>query len=221
MVDVAKISRIAFDAVSASITDAIHPATLTHANGTATGRVVVDKVKPSSEFTEFKPSQSAQAIMMEGFTVAPTDGDTLTFQARDYFVIRVQDLMAAGSTFYVQAIPEDELFTASISIERKGQVATGSGGFTDTWSQVGTPAAYFAAESGRESYKADHMTAANKFRCIIPYRASGRSQDNGAPFYNAKDRVVYRGRTYAIDGVIDMSGRGKWLDMMLTEGGAP
>lgn len=215
MVDVAGISRLALNAVSSAITDAVVAATLTHASGTATGRVVVDKVKPSSEFTKFGPSQSAQLIFMEGFITAPTDGDTLTFKARDYAVIRVQDILASGTTFYVQAIPEDELFTAAISIERKSRTATGSGGFTETWAEVGTPDAYFAAESGREAYNADHMASANKFRCIIPYRAGA----SGEPFYSAKDRITYRGRIYSIDAVLDMGGRGKWLDMMLTEGG--
>lgn len=216
MVTVADIAKAAFDGVGVAITDATHTATLTHAGGTDTGRVVVDKVKPSSEFTTFKPSQSAQLILMEGFATAPTDGDTLTFNARNYFVIRVQDIVAAGSLFYVQAIPEDELFTASIDIERKSRVATGSGGFNETWASIGTPDAYFAAVQGREAYNADHMQAANKFRCIIPYRANG----DGAPFYSGADRVAYQGRLYSVDAVVDMNGRGKWLEMLLTEGGA-
>lgn len=216
MVDVAKITALAFNAVSGAITDATHAATLTHSGGTASGRVVVDKVKPSTEFTKFSPSQSAQAIMMEGFSVAPSDGDTLTFAGADYLVIRRQDILASGTTFYVQAIPTLELLGASIVIEAKTRVSNGSGGFTDTWASIGTPDAYFAAESGREAYSADHMQSANKYRCIVPYRANG----DGAPFYSSKHRVTYQGRVYGIDAVVDMSGRGVWLDMMLTEGGA-
>lgn len=213
---VADIAALALDAAQGAITDAVHPVTLTHGAGTDTGRGVVLKERPASEFSTFKPSQSAQLIMLEGLTTAPTDGDTVTLQSRDYFVIRVQDIVAAGSVFNVQAIPQDELFTAAISIERKTQVATGSGGFTDTWTEIGTPDAYFAAQTGREAYNADHMQSDNKFRCIIPYRADG----NGAPFYSGKDRIIYQGRTYAVEAVVDMSGRGKWLEMMLTEGGA-
>lgn len=116
--DIAEIAALSFDAVSESITDAIHPATLTRETQggyntttgsyattptTQTGRVVVDTVKPVADvFPEYVAGPGDELILIEGMTSAK-ENDELTFAGRTRVVRQAQDIVAAGSLFYVIA----------------------------------------------------------------------------------------------------------------------
>lgn len=116
MVTVAQISAKAFDAVAAKITDAIHPASLgwtekgaydpssgtyTTAPKSATGRVVEDSVKPVSDIFEGYIAGPADVlVLMEGFTTVPVENWTITYAGKTLTIMKVQDLVAAGSLFY-------------------------------------------------------------------------------------------------------------------------
>lgn len=118
MPTVAQIAKLAFDGVSVAILDAIQTATLTRttqgpynpATGdyatttdTQTGRAVVDSVKPVKDvFPEYVVGPADELILIEGFASA-VENDTLTFAGRTRIVLQVQDIVAAGSLFYVLA----------------------------------------------------------------------------------------------------------------------
>lgn len=121
MPTVAQIAKLAFDGAARGIPDAIHPATLTREvqdtyNTTTgkwntvpapgfpqTGRVVVDTVKPVGDvFPEYVVGPGDELILIEGMTSAK-ENDELTFAGRTRIVKQAQDIVAAGSLFYVIA----------------------------------------------------------------------------------------------------------------------
>jgi len=115
---VAQIAKRAFDRVAARIPDAIHAATLTRevqgaydavagaystTTATQSGRIVVDTVKPIADiFPAYVVGPSDELILLEGFTSA-VENDELQFAGRTKTVKKVQDIVAAGSLFYVVA----------------------------------------------------------------------------------------------------------------------
>ena len=119
MVTVAQIAAKAFDAVAAKITDAIHPATLNwveqgnydpiegkypEVERSASGRVVEDSTKPVADVFEGYIAGPAEVlVLLEGFTVAPKENWTLTYAGKTRTIMKVQDIVAAGSLFYVVA----------------------------------------------------------------------------------------------------------------------
>lgn len=116
--DVAEIAALAFDGVAGAITDAIHPATLTRtvqgaydpATGSysttttaQTGRAVIDTTKPMNDvFPAYVVGPRDQLILLEGMTSAK-ENDSLAFAGRTMIVMQVQDIVAAGSLFYIVA----------------------------------------------------------------------------------------------------------------------
>lgn len=118
MTTVAEIAREAFDAVAAEITDAIHQATLTRETQGAyntttgayetttsvqTGRVVVDTTKPVQDvFPDYVVGPGDELILIEGMTSAK-ENDKLAFAGRTRIVRQAQDIVAAGTLFYVVA----------------------------------------------------------------------------------------------------------------------
>ncbi len=89
----------------------------------------------------------------------------------------------------------------------------GGGGSARGSAAIGTPKAKWTALSGSERWAGQRQSPENKFRAIIRFKGNA----NGAPYYSAADRVLYRGRTYAINSVLDMDDSQKWLELMLTE----
>lgn len=118
MTTVAEIGALAFNAVAAEITDAIHVATITrstrgayststgeYAYSTAdqTGRLVVDTVKPVGDvFPEYVSGPNEVLLFLEGFTSC-LEGDAITYQGKTRDIVKVQDIVAAGTLFYAVA----------------------------------------------------------------------------------------------------------------------
>lgn len=119
MPTVAEIAKAAFDGASAAIPDSVHVATLSHdARGsydaaagtysttttTATGRALIDTVKPIADiFPEYVVGPKDELILLEGFTSVPEENWKLTIKAKLRTIKAVQDIVQAGSLFYVVA----------------------------------------------------------------------------------------------------------------------
>lgn len=118
MATVAEIAAKAFTAVAAKITDAIHSASLAYdvqgvydfdageygiTTETETGRAVVDTVKPMTDiFPDYVAGPGDELILLEGFTGC-AENYRLTMTGATWHIQRVQDIVAAGSLFFVVA----------------------------------------------------------------------------------------------------------------------
>ena len=119
---VAQIADKALDAVSAAITDAVPACTLswvtqgayntttgTYAEtpGSDTGRAVIDTVKPVTDiFPDYVAGPGDELIFLEGLTTAPKEGYKVTIGSVVRHIRQVQDIVGAGSLFYVIARKE-------------------------------------------------------------------------------------------------------------------
>lgn len=104
---------------------------------------------------------------------------------------------------------------ALITIERNTPVADGEGGFTDAWAEDPPGGIWSMVKpgGGAERWFAERVTPGNTFRFVIRFRGDG----NGAPYYSAKDRIIYRGRTYGVESVVDIEDKQTYLELMATE----
>lgn len=118
MLTVGEIAALAFNGVAGAISDAIHNASLSEdttgaydvvtgayavTTVTAVGRAVVDTVKPIADiFPEYVVGPADELILLEGFTAA-RENMRLTFAGWERHVTAVQDVLNAGSLFYVVA----------------------------------------------------------------------------------------------------------------------
>jgi len=104
--------------------------------------------------------------------------------------------------------------SSRITIQRKTQSSDGMCGWTEAWSAGDDVWAMWSPMGGSERFQAMRIQPSISVRAIIRFRGNAE----GAPYYSAADRVVYRGRTYGITAVIDVDGDGTWLELLLTEG---
>lgn len=104
-----------------------------------------------------------------------------------------------------------------ISIEVNTPTDDGEGGYTDDWAAdpEGGVWAMVRAVGGAERFFADRLQPGNRYRFVIRFRGSVR--DPGAPYYSAKDRIVYNGRTYGIESVVDVEDERKYLEIVAIE----
>ena len=107
-----------------------------------------------------------------------------------------------------------------IVIQRKTRVSDGQGGSEDEWTPdpAGGTFAYVYGIGGERRWNyqfldADRVATRNRYLMIIRFRGDAE----GGPYYSAEDRVVYRGRTYSIEAVMDMEDRQEWLELACTE----
>ena len=111
--------------------------------------------------------------------------------------------------------------TALITIERKTRVSDGMGGSDSTWASdpAGGVWAKWKVTEGARLFTAEGpvgggLGVENRITVTMHFRGDVY----GAPYYSAKDRVVYRNRTYSITSVVDAEDRQEWLVMALLEG---
>ena len=104
---------------------------------------------------------------------------------------------------------------AEITIQRNTPASDGEGGFTDAWAAdpSGGVWAMVKPMSGSERWFAERVTPGNRYRMIIRFRGDA----NGAPYYSAEDRVQYKGRTYAIESVIDLEDESRYIEITALE----
>lgn len=115
---VAQIAETAFNNVAAAITDAIKDVTVTRTTrgvyntatgsyatteSTDTGKAVLDTVKPVNDiFPAYKIGPKDQLWLIRDVS-SVLEGDKVEFtgDSADYYVKAVQDILGAGSLFYV------------------------------------------------------------------------------------------------------------------------
>lgn len=102
-----------------------------------------------------------------------------------------------------------------IAIERRTRVADGYGGFAETWAATTVPA-MVAPLGGGERWLAMRVSPEVRYRAIVRFRGDA----HGAPYWSASDRVTWRGRTFAVESVVDVESRSEWLEMIIVEGKA-
>ncbi len=100
-----------------------------------------------------------------------------------------------------------------IKIQRVTRTQDSIGGTTETWTDICTVWAEIRPMASREMTDAQRMSAQTRFKAVIWWR----SDDNGAPYYMASDRVIWRGREYGIEGVAPI-GRNERMELRLIEG---
>lgn len=105
---------------------------------------------------------------------------------------------------------------SKITIQQRVSADDGSGGRTDTWTTVAEPFAWWKVVSGSERWLAMRVSPQKRVRAIIRFK--GGSEGN--PLYSSKDRVIYRGFTYAIEAVTDIDDNQTWIEIMLVQGEA-
>jgi hypothetical protein len=115
---VGSINKLALDAVQAVIVDAVHAASMSEdtqgaydvvtgqyavTTVTAVGRAVVDTVKPVADiFPDYVAGPADELVWLEGF-IAARENMRLAFGGWVRHVTQVQDVLGAGSAFYVIA----------------------------------------------------------------------------------------------------------------------
>ncbi len=212
MVTVAQIAASAFNAVSASITDSINPATMEDEDGVTqgTGRAVVDFQAPGGGFPKNTLKDRTQDIYLEGFTVIPQEGWSVTIKTVEYLIIWLHDVVVAGTFFGIETIPKDELLNVTVDFQTQIKTRNGSGGFDTVWQTIaGSPtAAYFMAKSGNEIFGETTLMANTKNQLVVPFFAGVK----------ADDRLFVNGRYFNITFVDNMEDRSTWLRLEL-EGG--
>lgn len=102
-----------------------------------------------------------------------------------------------------------------IQIERNTPTSDGEGGFVDAWAAdpAGGVWARVRASSGAERFFAQRLTPGNRFKFVIRFRGDA----NGAPYYSADDRIIHNGRTYGIEGVVDVEDDRRYLEITAVE----
>lgn len=207
MTTVSAIALKAFNGIAAKLTGVVQDCSVTDGVTTYTGRAIFSRSQPSSEFTKYTPGSTAYKVVLEGLGGAPADGWSIAAND-DWLIIRVVDVVQAGELFTAMAVKESDLWNASVSLQSKTKTADGMGGFTEAWNSHTAVSCYLEGIGGAERWQAMRTSAGNRWRCIIAYQ-SGVTEAM---------RAVIGGKTYAIEAVQDMSGRGKWLELILTDG---
>ena len=120
---VAAIADAAFDAVAAKITGVIKTCTVTSTTqgayntstgtystttSTQTGRAlfagVQDNGKPITDiFPDYVAGPADELILLEGLTAAPEENDTVTIGSTTRTIMKVNNIVGAGTLFYVMA----------------------------------------------------------------------------------------------------------------------
>jgi SPP1 family predicted phage head-tail adaptor len=94
-----------------------------------------------------------------------------------------------------------------VVFEAKTQTPDDGGGFSESWTVLATVFASVELDRGQEVVNAGRVVSANRLRLRIRYRDDVTSEQ----------RVIVKGRSHAIDWVVDPDGKGHWLLLGCTE----
>ena len=100
-----------------------------------------------------------------------------------------------------------------ITLQRKTRVGDGMGGFTETWGLLDTVWASVSPLSSREVWDAMRISTEVRFRVKIRWKGDA----DCAPYYTSADRILWKGRTYGIERVVEL-GRREGLEILMIEG---
>lgn len=101
-----------------------------------------------------------------------------------------------------------------ITLQRKTGTADGMGGHTEVWADIGTQWAKVMPAGGNERVEAMRMGAATAYRMTVRWRGDA----DGQPYFRADDKVIWRGREYAVRTVTPI-GRQAYIELLTEEGG--
>lgn len=204
MATVGGIATAAFDAVAASITDAIKAASF----GGDAARLVFDMERVGAGFPSPEPQGRVDSIYAEGLASAPAEGDTFTVGAVTYYVLGVKDILGAGGLYHLQAAAEANLLWKTVAIQAVTEIDDGAGGFTTSWATTATVSGGMVAMSGNERFTSARTEAVSMWRLLLPYQSG----------LTAKNRVLIDGIAYNVSFVNDVQKRGVWHVLDLDEG---
>jgi SPP1 family predicted phage head-tail adaptor len=100
-----------------------------------------------------------------------------------------------------------------ITLQRVTRTQDSYGGNVETWVDLCTVWAHVKPLAGREVVDAERVSPVTRFRAVVWWKGDA----NGAPFYTAADRVIWRGRQYGIESVVPL-GRNERMELRLVEG---
>lgn len=100
-----------------------------------------------------------------------------------------------------------------ITLRRVTRAQDAVGGTVETWADLTTVFAHIRALAGREESDAQRVNPVTRYKAVIWWKGDG----NGAPFYTAADKVMWRGREYGIESVAPI-GRNERMELRLVEG---
>lgn len=98
----------------------------------------------------------------------------------------------------------------SVSIEAKARTPDGQGGFAVAWAALAgsSTRAMITAAPGGEKWGFMRSVPGNTLKMVTRYFAGA----------SAAQRVMWKGKEYAVLGVVDPDGMGDWLDWRLSDG---
>ena len=101
-----------------------------------------------------------------------------------------------------------------VTLERRTRTADGMGGFAEAWGVIATVWAQVLPLRGAEKWEAMRVTADSRMKVRIRWRGDA----DGQPYYTVADRLVWRGRTYNIEGVAPWGGRQAFIEIAIVDG---
>jgi len=101
-------------------------------------------------------------------------------------------------------------FRQTVSIEAKTRTPDGQGGFTVGWAALSgsSTRAMITAAPGNEKWGFMRQVPGNTLKMVTRYFAGA----------SAAQRVIWKGKEYAVLGVVDPDGMANWLDWRLSDG---
>lgn len=100
-----------------------------------------------------------------------------------------------------------------ITIQRVTETRDDLGGVTQVWEDHATAWAEVRPGRGGRAWEAMRTAQAAQYNAIMRWRGDS----DGQPFITHLDRVIWRGRTYAIDAVAPWGSRKSYMQLALSE----
>lgn len=211
MATVASIAKSAFDAVAASITDAVLDGTLNDGSTDYAGRVVFGGETPPQGFPMATADKKMRPAYLEGFSAVPAAGWTLTADSVTYYIGGTRDIVQAGGLVVANVIAAGDLLWKTAAFERKTWTVDAYGARLETWAAIsgaGSVSVGLMALSGSERWASQRLEAQSRWRLWCA-PISGLTE---------ADRVTIGGTSYAITFVNDVEQRGVWQVLDLSGG---
>lgn len=142
MTTVTNIALRAFNAAQAALPDAVHAAVLSDGVTDYDCRVVEDYRSPGGSFPKKMDVDGARLAYIEGLSVEPVPGWSLTYAGSERLVLWPSDVAAAGGLYVVHVVPRADWLNTTVEFRRAALVKNDKGEFDETWAAIaGAPTA--------------------------------------------------------------------------------
>lgn len=108
---------------------------------------------------------------------------------------------------------------ARIRIERRTRVTDSLGGWAEEWAADPAEGVWASVKNsdGTERWTADRLESLN----MVYFYVRFKGDIDGAPYWQATEtRIIYRGRQYNVQAVVDLELKQKWIKLTCREGEA-